>query len=182
MYVLNRLPQVITKRDSVGPGEVIETLYEYRFEFMECIGDKFRYKITRHKHNSNMLSTASVQTDEFNVMINIMSELNDLYNNPEMACDFMRKQTAGYKFVSFEILPEKSKLNNISNASFAEYRRTRLSFGDMIQDHAIIYEMINDGHYKGYAFIREDWKYANFNERYEDDITKAVKRFTKDDK
>lgn len=172
MYVLNRIPQVITKRDSVGPGEVKETIYEYRFEFVEVAGDRFRYKLKvfiRHAHA--MRSVSEIPNVEYDIIVRSMDELNTLYRHPEYACEYIDKESMGLKFKYFELqIPDNDdedfELGTL-NSDFNAYVEIRPKFSSLKNQGIALTSMVSpEEHtrfdfknkkpiYKGYCFTDE---------------------------
>lgn len=198
MYVLNRLPQVITKRDSVGPGEVIKTIYEYRFEFVEFVGDRFKYKLKVFTRPSNaMRSVIETPNVEYDIIVRSMDELNTLYRHPEYACEYIDKEAMGLKFKYIELqVPDNDDEDfdfDYINSDFNAYVEMRSKFSSLKYQGLTLTSMVSpDEHtrfefknkkpiYKGYCFTDE----IDTIGMHKDTIMRLIKQFSdnkKDDK
>ena len=195
MYVLNRLPQVITKRDSVGPGEVRETIYEYRFEFVEVVGDRFRYKLkvfTRPIHA--MRSVSETPNVEYDIIVRSMEELNTLCRYPEYAREYIDKEAMGLKFKYIELqVPDNDdedfELGTL-NADFNTYVEMRPKFSSLKHQGFALTSMVSPEEYtrfefknkkpiyKGYCFTDE----IDTIGMHKDTIMKLIKQFSNNEK
>lgn len=195
MYVLNRLPQVIIKRDSVGPGEVKETIYEYRFEFVEVAGDRFRYKLKVFTRPSNaMRSISETPNVEYDIIVRSMDELNTLYRHPEYACEYIDKEAMGLKFKYFELqVPDNDDEDfdfDYINSDFNAYVEMRPKFSSLKYQGLTLTSMVSpEEHtrfefknkkpiYKGYCFTDE----IDTIGMHKDTIMKLIKQFSNNEK
>lgn len=195
MYVLNRNPQVITKRVSVGPGEVNETEYEYRFEFVEVVGDRFRYKLKVFIRPANALrSVSEIPNDEYDIIVRSMEELNTLYRYPEYVCEYIAKEARGLKFKYIELqVPDNDdedfELGTL-NADFNAYVEMRPKFSSLKHQGFALTSMVSpEEHtrfefknkkpiYKGYCFIDE----IDTIGMHKDTIMRLIKQFSNNEK
>lgn len=193
MYVLNRIPQVITKRVSVGPGEVNETIYEYRFEFVEVVGDRFRYNLkvfTRPIHA--MRSVSEIPNVEYDIIVRSMEELNTLYRYPEYACEYIAKEARGLKFKYIELqVPDNDdedfELGTL-NSDFNAYVEIRPKFSSLKNQGITLTGMVKRSPrfafknekpiYKGYCFTDE----IDTIGMHKDTIMKLIKQFSNNEK
>lgn len=195
MYVLNRIPQEITKRESIGPGEVNETIYEYRFEFVEVVGDRFRYKLKvfiRPAHA--MRSVIDTPNVEYDIIVRSMEELNILYRYPEYACEYIAKEAMGLKFKYIELqVPDNDdedfELGTL-NADFNAYVEMRPKFSSLKHQGFALTSMVSpEEHtrfefknkkpiYKGYCFTDE----IDTIGMHKDTIMRLIKQFSNNEK
>jgi len=185
MYTLSR-HNVICKND------VNET--EYEFEFVEIVGDRFRYKFkVFNRYKDTLGGDLRSPSAEYDIIVRSTSELNNLYNNPEYAHEFISKEAYGCTFIYFEFqLPdEKHSKPGIGTlySSFETYADIRKSFPTLARNGIVITSMEEDSNkfdfdnnrpvYIGYCFINDDediwWK-------YEETILKLAKDFSINDK
>ncbi len=195
MYVLNRFPQVITKRDSVGPSEVRETIYEYRFEFVEFVGDRFKYKLRVFIRPKNaMRSVSEIPNVEYDIIVRSMEELNILYRYPEYACEYIDKEARGlrFKYIEFQVPDnddEDFELGTL-NADFNAYVEMRPKFSSLKYQGLTLTSMVSpEEHtrfefknkkpiYKGYCFTDE----IDTIGMHKDTIMKLIKQFSNNEK
>lgn len=195
MYVLNRNPQVITKRVSVGPGEVNETEYEYRFEFVEVVGDRFRYKFKVFIRPANaMRSVSEMPNVEYDIIVRSMEELNTLYRYPEYACEYIDKEAMGlkFKYIVFQIPDnddEDFELGTL-NADFNTYVEMRPKFSSLKHQGFVLTSMVSPEEYtrfefknkkpiyKGYCFTDE----IDTIGMHKDTIMRLIKQFSNNEK
>ena len=189
MYVLDRYAMSIEKRSSIGPGEVDVYDERYDFKLKECFNDKFLYEISKTVQRPGFLNGPSVP-QTFNVMVNRLSELDKIRNNPEAAFEFFEQEAMSKRYMYFEL---KSPYNNkpveihTKEASFNDYVKNRSLFKKINHKQPFIYEMrksseifsFNNGRddqyiYKGYAFINADTSPEKFYENNMESIDKKI--------
>lgn len=195
MYVLNRNPQVITKRESVGPGEVYEKIYEYRFEFVEVVGDRFRYKLKVFTRPINaMRSVLETPNAEYDIIVRSMEELNTLYRYPKYTCEFIDKEAMGlkFKYIEFQIPDNDNDDFDIGtlNSDFNAYVELRPKFSSLKHQGIALTSMVSpEEHtrfdfknkkpiYKGYCFTDE----IDTIGMHKDTIMRLIKQFSNNEK
>ena len=90
MYTLSRIP-VVKKSNGIE--------YEYHFDIVNIFNDKL---VCRLKVYNRKDSNAPVTLYDF--VVRDTDELNDLYNNPSYAVEYMSKEAMGHRFVYFEFV------------------------------------------------------------------------------
>jgi hypothetical protein len=184
MYTLSRIPVVETI------GNIDRT---YHFEVCNFINDKIvcRLSVTEKPKNTFRVRGDTIALYDF--VVRDTNELNDLYNNPEAALEYMAKESFGHRFVYFEFLlgtDDHSFTYRQKNVSFLRFVQIRKNFSNISKDGILVQSCAKDSKmfdwngtqydravYKGYAFINEMWEPEEFWDYYKDEITKQIKNF-----
>ena len=184
MYTLSRIPVV----ETIGNIEHI-----YHFDVCNFINDKMvcRLSVTE-KPKGTFRGGDTVALYDF--VVRDTNELNDLYNNPEAALEYMAKESFGHRFVYFEFLLDDGEKHHFvyreRDENFLRYIQIRKNFSNISEDGILVQQCAKDSTmfdwdaiqydrlvYKGYAFINEMWEPEEFWEYYKDEIIKQIEYF-----
>lgn len=163
MYTLSR-NMVIKENGS--------TETDYVFEFVEVVGDRFRYKLKVFKRHANTLrSVGDIPVAQYDIIVRSMEELNTLYRYPEYACEYIAKEAMGLKFKYIELqVPDNDNADfdiGTLNADFNAYVEMRPKFSSLKNQGFALTSMVSPKEhtrfefknkkpiYKGYCFTNE---------------------------
>ena len=177
MYTLTRTP---TKFEN----ECFIKIYE--FEFVEILSTGLHYKFRKTRQSKVELSNFNLSYD---IIVRDTHELDQLYRNPEYACEYIDNESIGLKFMYFEcqLSEEKCELIEVStlHSNFNEYCRLRERFYGLVGDKIILTDLAHESTafafeneklpiYKGYCFTNDE---TNLSDHVVD-IIKQSRNFT----
>lgn len=180
MYTLSRIPIEETTKS---------VKYEYHFDVVNMVNDKLVCRLKVYNRND---SNAPVALYDF--VVRDTDELNDLYNNPRAALEYMSKEAFGHRFVYFEFLLDDGEKHHFvyreRHESFLRYVQIRKNFSNISKDGILVQQCSKDSTmfdwdaiqhdrlvYKGYGFINVMWEPEEFWENYKDEIIKQIEYF-----
>ena len=186
MYTLSR-NGIITENGS--------TETQYVFEFVEVVGDRFRYKLKVFKRPANSLrSVGDIPVAQYEIIVRSMEELNTLYRYPEYAWEYIDKEAMGlkFKYIEFQIPDnddEDFELGTI-NADFNTYVELRPRFSSLNYQGIALTSMVSQEEgtrfafkdkkpiYKGYCFTNE----IDTIGMHRDTIMRLIEQFSNNEK
>ena len=186
MYTLSR-HGIITENGS--------TETQYVFEFVEVVGDRFRYKLKVFKRPANSLrSVGDIPVAQYDIIVRSMEELNTLYRHPEYACEYIDKESMGlkFKYIEFQVPDndnEDFELGTL-NVDFNAYVELRPRFSSLNYQGFALTSMVSPEEntrfefknkkpiYKGYCFTDE----IDTIGMHKDTITRLIEQFSNNEK
>lgn len=161
MYTLTRTPIIFENECFIK---------RYEFEFVETLNASLRYRFKRIIKKKLQLSEPGT-SEIYDIIVRDTHDLDNLYQNPEYAYEYITNESIGLKFMYFECQLSENKDSiveiNTLHSNFKEYCGLRKRFSGLVGDKIVLTELKHESSafafedenlpiYKGYCFTNDD--------------------------
>ena len=179
MYTLTRMPIRFENECFIK---------RYELEFIEPLNAGLRYRFKRMIKKKLQLSEPGT-VEIYDIIVRDTHDLDNLYQNPEYAYEYITNESIGLKFMYFECQLSENKDSiveiNTLRSNFNEYCGLRERFSGLVGDKIVLTELKNESTafafknenlpiYKGYCFTNDE---SNLSDHVVD-IIKQSRNFT----